>query len=174
MTHRFAILLLPLLLVACQPLADSSNAAMDSGKRVATDNQRKWNSLFTYTPPKGPQLPQSRYCYQMQADSVCYDSPQPHMSAKLIGYQDGANISSYQPGGGSLGVSGGEATAGYNTPYIQQSAAQQPVELKAVTSVDATPPTLVTSGPVTSSGAQPFYHTQSPYDKGAVTAKDIH
>jgi hypothetical protein len=119
-------------LAACQPIAETSDRAMGAGKRVATDTQRKWNSLFTYTPPKPDQLPQSRYCYQLSSDVVCYDSPQTGMTAKMTGYQDGANISAYQPGGGSLGMSGGDPTSGYNTPYIQ-SPGETSVDLKSST-----------------------------------------
>lgn len=169
MAQRIFLLTFLVALAACQPIANTSNAAMDSGKRVATDTQNKWNSLFTYTPPKPEQLPQTRYCYQMQTDVVCYDSPQLKTTAKLVGYQDGANMSAYQPGGGALGVSGGEATAGYEAPYVA-APEQAPVQLKAVSGADMRATTVTGSG---GSDATPFYKTESPYQKGAVVARDI-
>lgn len=171
MALRNHICIAALALAACQPIANTSDRAMDAGKRVATDTQRKWDGLFTYTPPKSGQLPQTRYCYQMQSDVVCYDSPQTTTTAKLIGYQDGPNMSAYQPGGGSLGVSGGVATAGYNTPYLE-APESAPVSLKAPSSVDGD----TSASSVTQRSAEestPFYQGESPYQKGSVVARDI-
>lgn len=127
MTHVkfFPILASVLLLAACDPAAHGSNRAADATQRAFHDTTNKWKGLFSYNPQKvPPQAPQSRYCYGIQADIICFDSPQPNMTAKLVGYQDGANISAFQPGGGSLGVSGGEPTAMYRTEEVQTSLPQ--------------------------------------------------
>lgn len=136
---RISLLMLGLLLAACQPITETTTSAMDATKRSVDTTQAKWKSLFSYKEPKPAQLPQSRYCYQMSSDVVCYDSPQSGMTAVLRGYQDGPAMSGFQPGGGSLGVSGGEPTAGYNTPYIQ-SPDGKPIELKALSNVSDVPP----------------------------------
>ena len=126
MTTKKLYLLAPLFIAAaCDPASHGSNRAADATQRAFHDTTEKWKGLFRYNPQKvPPQAPQSRYCYGFQTDVVCYDSPQPNMTAKLTGYQDGANISSFQPGGGSLGVSGGEPTAMYRTEEVQTSLPQ--------------------------------------------------
>lgn len=125
MTTKKLFLLLSALLAACDPASHGSNRAADATQRAFHDTAEKWKGLFSYNPQKvPPQAAQSRYCYGFQTDIVCYDSPQPNMTAKLTGYQDGANISSFQPGGGSLGVSGGEPSAMYRTEQVQNSLPQ--------------------------------------------------
>lgn len=120
---KFGILAgMALLLAACTPAAESAQQAGVTTRNAMQDNAAAWRNLFTYSPrDKRPQLPQTRYCYQMQADIVCYDSPQPGMTAKMTGYQDGSNISWVQPGGGSLGASGGEPTAPHDAKQVQVS-----------------------------------------------------
>lgn len=118
-TILFAALALAML-SACTPAAESAQQAGVTTRTAMQDNQAAWRDLFTYRPKDTrPQLPQTRYCYQMQADIVCYDSPQSGMTAKMIGYQDGNSISWIQPGGGSLGVSGGEPTAQHHAATVQ-------------------------------------------------------
>lgn len=109
-----------LVLAACTPLAEGTQEAGHDFTSAMHDNIDAWSGLFDYTPrDKRPMLPQTRYCYQMQSDIVCYDSPQQHMTAKLTGYQDGRAVSWVQPGGGSLGVSGGEPTAPSEAVTVQ-------------------------------------------------------
>ena len=116
----FGALATVLVLSACTPAAESAQQAGVTTRTAMQDNQAAWRNLFSYHPrDRRPLLPQTRYCYQMQADIVCYDSPQPNMTAKLVGYQDGASISWVQPGGGSLGVSGGEPTAPHDAKTVQ-------------------------------------------------------
>ena len=95
-------------LAACDSVVDSSNAAASVTSRVFSDTTSTWIDAFTYHPKRGPQAPQTRYCYRMMTDIVCYDSLQPGLTAKLVGYQDGTHLSWVQPGGGSLGASGGD------------------------------------------------------------------
>lgn len=147
-------------LTACEPVADSGAKAADASKQVIYDTKRKWSDLFTYKPKNTtPQLPQARYCYQFQTDVVCYDSPQPHMTSKLIGYQDGPNRSWFQPGGGSLGVSGGPVTTTMPATVVE------PVP----------PPPSVVGDACSGDNTQPkpFYCNESPYVRGAVVSKEI-
>lgn len=107
-------------MAGCTPTANSAQQAGVTTRTVMQDTGDAWRNLFLYRPSdKRPVLPQTRYCYQAQSDVVCYDSPQPAMTSKLIGYQDGRNISWIQPGGGSLGVSGGEPTAPADAKTVQ-------------------------------------------------------
>lgn len=162
--QKLYLLLAPLMLVnACDPAAHGSNRAADATQRAFHDTTEKWKGLFSYNPQKvPPQAPQSRYCYSIQADIVCYDSPQPNMTAKLSGYQDGANISSFQPGGGSLGVSGGEPTAMYRTEEVQTSLPQ----LQSAPGVD-----MVDTDPVIT--AVPFESGESSYARNAAIADQM-
>ena len=114
MTKRFTVLAIAAMLVAftgCDKMAESSKAVQSVTARAFNDTKSSWTDFFTYHPPLPEPLPQTRYCYQMQSDVVCYDSEQPRLTAKLIGYQDGERISWTQPGGGSLGASGGDPIA---------------------------------------------------------------
>lgn len=99
------------LLSACDGAVDQSRASVSLTNRAYSDSRDIWSELFTYHPPALPQKPQTRYCYKIYSDIVCYDSVQPSMTAKLFGYQDGEQASWIQPGGGSLGASGGVPVA---------------------------------------------------------------
>lgn len=96
---------------ACDKIADSSQAVQSVTHHAFNNTKSSWRDFLTYHPPLPQPLPQTRYCYQMQSDLVCYDSEQLALTSKLVGYQDGESISWVQPGGGSLGASGGEAVA---------------------------------------------------------------
>jgi len=96
---------------ACDNMEKSSRNAAAITKKTYQNSVSFWDDVFTYHPKQADNAPQTRYCYQMQSDVVCYDSVQTSSTAKLIGYQDGENLSWVQPGGGSLGVSGGEPVA---------------------------------------------------------------
>jgi hypothetical protein len=95
-------------LAGCDAAVNGVNTAASVTKQSISDARDTWGDIFTYHPKETAQLPQTRYCYQMQSDNVCYDSVQPGLTSRLIGYQDGEAISWVQPGGGSLGASGGE------------------------------------------------------------------
>jgi len=105
------IAVLALSATACDKMEESSRNAAAITKKTFNSSVGFWDDVFTYHPQKADNAPQTRYCYQMQSDVVCYDSVQPRSTAKLVGYQDGDNISWVQPGGGSLGASGGEPVA---------------------------------------------------------------
>lgn len=106
-----ALLAALLALTGCDALVDGSDAAASITSRSLGDAKQTWVDAFSYHPKRGPQAPQTRYCYKMVSDIVCYDSLQPGLTAKLVGYQDADKISWVQPGGGSLGASGGDAIA---------------------------------------------------------------
>lgn len=104
---------------ACTPMAESVQDGGNTLKTSLADDGAAWKDLLTYHPKsKTPQLPQTRYCYKAQTDIVCYDSAQHGMTEQLVGYQDGDSMSWIQPGGGSLGVSGGEPTAPQNAEHV--------------------------------------------------------
>lgn len=114
---KTAVCLLALLAAAgCDKMVQSSNTAVSVTERAFNDTKSSWLSFFTYHPEKPAPGPQTRYCYQLQSDVVCYDSIQYASTSKLLGYQDGEKISWVQPGGGSLGVSGGDPTVTAATP----------------------------------------------------------
>lgn len=154
-----------LALAACTPAAEGAQHAGTTVRSSMQDNVSAWRDLFTYSPrDKRALLPQSRYCYQMQSDIVCYDSPQPNMTAKLTGYQDGTNVSWVQPGGGSLGVSGGEPTAPHGATHVQVApnlnAVSAPV--MSVSSSALPPDDYSYSAPIMATDV-PFYKGESPY-----------
>ena len=111
MTVISLLLISAMMAAGCDRVADTSRAAQSVTKRAFEDSKASWGDFFTYHSPTTDPLPQTRYCYQMQSDVVCYDSEQRIQTSKLVGYQDGENISWVQPGGGSLGASGGSAIA---------------------------------------------------------------
>ena len=105
------VVMLMLTATGCDKIANSSRAAQDVTRHAFEDTKSSWRDFFMYHPPVPDALPQTRYCYQMLTDVVCYDSEQPSLTSKLVGYQDGENIAWVQPGGGSLGASGGPPVA---------------------------------------------------------------
>ena len=111
MGKTLALALVALALNGCDKLVDGSRAAESITRNALDDSVSVWADLFTYHPRQPDSLPQTRYCYQLQSDIVCYDNQQTNLTAKMVGYQDGENLSWVQPGGGSLGASGGEPIA---------------------------------------------------------------
>ena len=91
MTQRHTFITLCLLaLAACTNAAETSNATAESLNAWKNDTGNAWSQLFTYNPkPRTPQPASTRYCYQFASDIVCYDNPQPHLTAKLVGVQGG-------------------------------------------------------------------------------------
>lgn len=171
------------LAAACTPLVEATNRAEDVSKKIIYDSKEKWRDVFTYKPANGPQLPQTRYCYNTLTDVVCYDSAQPTLTSHLNGYQDGENISWVQPGGGSLGVSGGMPTAPINATHAQVAPNASIMTAPSDITVSASPPpqsispeSTVPAAPSASNTAtmsvgekrnpgDPFYYKQSPYSK---------
>ncbi|MBN8543453.1 MAG: hypothetical protein J0M34_04225 [Alphaproteobacteria bacterium] len=100
-----AMAFLVTLLAGCEEAHNSSDTAARVANQVKEDTVGAWREVFTFRPTKPKQAPQTRYCYQMQSDISCYDTPQTHMTSKLVGYQDGESISYIQKGGGSMGIS---------------------------------------------------------------------
>lgn len=116
MCHRRWVVVAGLLVTAaalqgCDKVADGSRAVQSVTSRTFNDTRSSWKDFLTYHPPSPDPLPQTRYCYQMQSDVVCYDSEQQQLTSKLVGFQDGETVSWVQPGGGSLGASGGAPVA---------------------------------------------------------------
>jgi hypothetical protein len=154
-------------LAACEPVSRGSNQAAEASKKVLYETRSAWSGLLDYNPKDDRvPLPQTRYCYQMQTDIVCYDSPQNNMTAKLLGYQDGTNISWVQPGGGALGVSGGEAISTFNAQAaVTQSMAPMVNTSPLMVDTSPAPQNCIAGG-----ANQPFYCSESPYQQGAVSA----
>ncbi len=95
-------LLLTLLVVlsACTNLAETNKAVAQSASRWKNDTGKAWSGLFTYNPePQTPKLASTRYCYQFSSDIVCYDSPQPNLTSRIVGVQgsEGPRMVMYQP-----------------------------------------------------------------------------
>ena len=109
-----ACLAIAVSLSACDKAMDGTDARAAVAGTMYSNFITTWTDAFTYHPPAKPLQPQTRYCYKNMDDIVCYDSVQPTLTAKLVGYQDGQNISWVQQGGGSLGASGGQPVA-----YVQ-------------------------------------------------------
>jgi hypothetical protein len=99
------------MLAGCDAAVHGAQSASDITNKTFNDAADTWGNAFTLHPKGGKQDPQTRYCYQLQSDIVCYDSIQVGSTSKLLGYQDGNKISWVQPGGGSLGASGGPVVA---------------------------------------------------------------
>jgi hypothetical protein len=117
-----AMVLMPML-AACDRVANSTRAVQEVTKQAFHNAKDSWTDFLTYHPPLPDPLPQTRYCYQMQSDIVCYDSEQTQLTSKLVGFQDGETISWVQPGGGSLGASGGGPVALRPIPKYAPAAA---------------------------------------------------
>ena len=153
------------LLGACTQVMERSKHAAEVTKPVIDDTRKTWEGLFDYRPDtRVTQLPQTRYCYNTLTDIVCYDSAQAGTTSHLNGYQDGENISWVQQGGGSLGVSGGEATAqvGADHPHIAPNAkAVASASSSEVTVTNTLPPPT----PQSPKASGPFYSKESPYVK---------
>ena len=145
-------------LAACDKVAQTSKSVQSITEHAFNDTKNSWASFFTYHPPQPDPLPQTRYCYQLQSDIVCYDSEQHTQTSKLVGYQDGENISWVQPGGGSLGVSGGDAIAlrparpNPIIPSMTTAAAQQP-PVPQVVPLNTSSGPMIDTGPVVPSTA---------------------
>lgn len=153
-----------MLLGACTKLVDGSQKTAEISKEMIDDTERAWKDVFTYRRPKPVQQPQTRYCYTTMSDIVCYDSAQPTLTSHLVGYQDGKNISWVQPGGGSLGVSGGP-------PVVMAEAVPPPSPPPSSDiSVQSLPPVISSRTAPAASGKppakSPFHHKESPYVKG--------
>lgn len=120
-------------LSACDSLVDGAQARASMTERAFHDAASAWTDVFTYHPKAEPNAPQTRYCYQMMTDVVCYDSVQPGLTAKLVGYQDGDHLSWVQPGGGSLGASGGNPVSYKKQPAVKRNIieAKKPLEYTA-------------------------------------------
>lgn len=167
------------MLAGCTRVVEQNNQLATIAKPIIADTKKSWRNLLTYSPKNTtPQLPQTRYCYTTMADIVCYDSAQPTTTSRLYGYQDGENISWVQPGGGSLGVSGGEPMAqassdqAHIAPNARLNSASSeisvtdvaPISSAAMTPTAPPPPAAVTVGSTKNPG-EPFYRKQSPYMK---------
>lgn len=101
MKHCRTILfvMLPLLMQACGRLEEANYQAATSFNTWKNDTGRAWGDLFTYSPrSRAPQAAATRYCYQFASDIVCYDAPQPQLTAPLVGVQgsEGPRMVVYQ------------------------------------------------------------------------------
>lgn len=157
-------------LTACDQVNNTSQALSVSSKQVVDNTRREFSGFWQLSPKPQPQLPQTRYCYQMQSDIVCYDTPQPNNIARLSGYQEGENMSFNRNGGGSLGFSA-------SLPQEQEVSAMYPEDTGAVNATESAPletgPTMIdrsNASPASREcieGSGPFACGESPYVKSA-------
>lgn len=87
---RFAtiIALAALTLGGCTELVQTGQKAGGHMRKVMYDSAGKVQELVRYDPGSNfRQMPQTAFCYRTNADIVCYDSPKPYISNRLIGYQ---------------------------------------------------------------------------------------
>jgi hypothetical protein len=159
-------------LTACDKIVDSSRAVQTVTKSAFDDTKSSWRDFFMYHPPVPESLPQTRYCYQMQSDVVCYDSEQRQLTSKLVGYQDGENISWVQPGGGSLGASGGVPVALRPIPERTTRVAVQPSE-SVTQAAYATGPLEAPAVNTTAREAWEYDKKSDIYSKATVAAPDV-
>lgn len=101
MKHCRTILfmMLPLLMQACGRLEETNYQAATSLNTWKNDTGRAWEELLTYHPKsRALQAAATRYCYQFSSDIVCYDAPQPQLTAPLVGVQgsEGPRMVVYQ------------------------------------------------------------------------------
>ncbi len=156
---------------ACTPVSESIQHGGETVKASAADDAAAWKDLLTYHPKsKVPQLPQTRYCYKAQTDIVCYDSAQHGMTEQMVGYQDGDSMSYVQPGGGSLGVSGGEPTAPQDarSVHLAPNVAGEAVVINTNESISSSD---ISTAPVETPqvpASAPFQRGQSSYSAGKV------
>lgn len=166
--------LLMIALAGCTPLVEGAKHSAKTLEQARDETAASWTQLFIYNPkPDVPQAPSTRFCYQFQTDIVCYDAPQPQLTAKLVGAQNAQ---------GSMVI---EQTSAYD--YNASSSA--PVATVAATSIAAPYPVSITTQSqssinrdyenagvgqsssqrieshdlATSNSATPFHAKQSPY-----------
>lgn len=73
----------------CTPLVEGAKHTAKTLEQARDETAESWTRLFTYHPtPTVEQPPSTRFCYQFQTDIVCYDAPQPQLTAKLVGAQN--------------------------------------------------------------------------------------
>ncbi len=76
-------------IAGCTPLVEGAKHSANTLTQARDETAASWTQLFTYNPkPDVPQAPSTRFCYQFQTDIVCYDAPQPQLTAKLVGAQN--------------------------------------------------------------------------------------
>lgn len=178
----WAMAMMVLALTACDATRDTSQSAANVSKQMIDETTNSWRDLFTFRPRPGPQDPQTRFCYQMQSDIVCYDTPQTHMTSKLVGYQDGEHISYIQKGGGSMGVSVPQSRV-FNAPssYAHEAAPVGDVMMQdmgvpvptgdEIRVIESNPTAPVANANGCAAGMTPFECKESGYVKGAETGR---
>lgn len=86
---RYGLLITCLVAVsACTPIVENSQRAVYKVRGAVYDATEKMQSYLAYSPDSDmPQAPQTRYCYKVIGDVVCYREPQPFLSNPLVGRQ---------------------------------------------------------------------------------------
>ena len=85
---KTGILIAIMMLSACTEASMKANQVYDASRRGVYNTAAKVQSWMRYTPEnKMMQAPETRYCYKAMTDIICYETEQPHISNKLVGYQ---------------------------------------------------------------------------------------
>lgn len=158
----------------CTPLVEGAKHSAKTLEQARDETAASWTRLLTYNPePNVPQAPSTRFCYQFQADIVCYDAPQPQLTAKLVGAQNaqGSMIiqqtSSYDYSAGSAAPVATVAATSIPAPYPVG------IETQNLSSVNranenggvqsSSSQRIESHDLMTGSAAAPFHAKQSPY-----------
>lgn len=113
---------------ACTQLVETGQKATHATRKHIYLGAEKVQELVRYNPePNVPQSAQSGYCYKAVSDVICYSRPQPHLTNKLVGYQE--NGEDY-----------------YAVP-TQQSAPVEPITMSSVHPQGATSPFYIKEAP---------------------------
>lgn len=85
---KTGLLIMIMMLSACTEATQTANKAYDSSRRGIYNTAAKVQEWMRYTPEsKVMQAPDTRYCYKAMTDIICYETEQPNISNKLVGYQ---------------------------------------------------------------------------------------
>jgi hypothetical protein len=85
---RIAVCALPLLAVACTPVAESSKKAGEHVKNNAFALRDHFKDLVTFQPkPKQKKPIEPTYCYRVMQDIMCYREPMAGAEGRLVAYQ---------------------------------------------------------------------------------------
>ena len=77
-----------MVLGGCTELMTSTERANYQVRKSIYESAEKVQKYVRYQPPTNiKQAPQTAFCYKVPGDVICYDSPKPYISNRLVGYQ---------------------------------------------------------------------------------------
>jgi hypothetical protein len=164
MTRYFIVLssvcLMTALLMSagCTPLVEGTKKSANSLKKAGDETAATWRRLLYYDPPPtDPQPADTRYCYRYSSDIVCYDTPQPHLTSKIVGVQGPEGVRSVRYSEAAIPIS-----TTYSAPVAPVNTVPAPGD---VNSKDIGAP-ISTAPPLAKvPAAGPFHSGESPYSK---------